>query len=150
MNKVDLPYREVDLDVLLESDVCVWGRTVWESGRVMQCETTPDGQIVLGRVSSFEEEVYRLTVRFRRTRNGLQVQGRCSCETGQNCKHVYALLLTALKGGPQGGGGGDQKRQKERPLPTQSLAKDQGQDAVKPLRVPLEVWKRKGAEPPTL
>ncbi|MBA4094534.1 MAG: helicase, partial [Candidatus Accumulibacter sp.] len=62
--------------------------TYWEDGKL------------IGEVEGSGGERYRQTIRFMSDRGELGIRGSCSCPVSYNCKHVVAVLLTALAATP--------------------------------------------------
>ncbi|WP_296943182.1 DEAD/DEAH box helicase [uncultured Massilia sp.] len=54
------------------------------------------GDKLLAEVGGSGGAVYQQSIRRRDGRGGVRIEGRCSCPVAANCKHVVAVLLTAI------------------------------------------------------
>jgi superfamily II DNA or RNA helicase len=94
--------EEASVRRLVGSATMARGRSYAASGAVRRAEWSPDGARVTGEVQGASAIPYRVSADI--TRSGEEVidlDARCTCPVGYNCKHAVALLLA---GGPRRGG----------------------------------------------
>nr|WP_199701831.1 SNF2-related protein [Jiangella rhizosphaerae] len=87
----------------MDPSTFVRGLMYAQSGAAIEVEWEPSQGVIKGRVVGSARQPYS-TVAFVRPngpRNYVFVEGRCNCPVGFDCKHVVALVMTALSdGGP--------------------------------------------------
>ncbi|TDD97248.1 DEAD/DEAH box helicase [Jiangella asiatica] len=90
---------EAGLLNVVDPQTYVRGLVYAQQGAVSDIEWSPDGQILTGLVEGSGSNEYTTLVVLARAGRGQSrfVEGRCSCPVGFDCKHVVALLLTALE-----------------------------------------------------
>ncbi|HIJ61659.1 MAG TPA: DEAD/DEAH box helicase [Rhodospirillaceae bacterium] len=77
------------------------GKRYHAQGRARVTRISPDGSHVEGEVRGGNPLPYQVSAGIRRLGTGrLAIGGECSCPVGFDCKHVAALLLQVLEGGP--------------------------------------------------
>ncbi|TDD66350.1 helicase [Jiangella aurantiaca] len=88
---------------VVDPSTFVRGLMYAQSGAAIEVEWEPSDGIITGRVVGSARQPYS-TLAFVRPagpRNYVFVEGRCNCPVGFDCKHVVALVMTALSdGGP--------------------------------------------------
>lgn len=97
----------VELAALVGMGPFTRGRAYAREGRVHLLHHDPETGEVMGLCQGSGTHTYATTLEYEYSPAGVltAVEGECSCPVGYNCKHVVALLLTAL-GSPSAGGAG--------------------------------------------
>ncbi|MEL7449160.1 MAG: DEAD/DEAH box helicase [Pseudomonadota bacterium] len=79
------------LESLFPSAFVERGRSYFADRRVLAFDATSDGSAISSRVAGTGDAVYECFIQVAQR----DVQGRCTCPVGYNCKHVVATLLYA-------------------------------------------------------
>src|SRR6185295_14692571 len=86
-----------DLERNLPSLYLARGRQYASRGTVTALRYLPEQNRYTARVAGAAANLYRVDVSLHAGSKGTQIFGSCSCPMGVNCKHVAAVLYTALE-----------------------------------------------------
>ena len=66
--------------------------------RALVTDMVDDGTLIQGRIQGTQRRPYTVTIELGiGPDNSVRIDGSCSCPVGFNCKHVAALLRTAVE-----------------------------------------------------
>jgi len=118
----------VDLQRNLPSHYLARGRQYADQGRVTGLRHIPEQNRYIARVTGTASNPYRVDVALHRGSRGTDIFGACSCPMGVNCKHVAAVLYSAL----------DEAGLEEAPAP--QIDRSPPEPAQPALPIELEGW----------
>ncbi|MBU2113833.1 MAG: DEAD/DEAH box helicase [Gammaproteobacteria bacterium] len=87
------PLSQQQLELWFDSVTFHRAQAYLQAGKVVKLEYNSDLSDISAQVWGAAFTPYRQFIQLKQTDNGWQLQNRCTCPVGANCKHVLAVLL---------------------------------------------------------
>ncbi len=91
------PFSFTDIAPAFEHGTFQRGQRLHAEHHVVDLDKNLDGTVIVGRVRGSEPKPYTQLITIRQGAAGTTIDGACSCPVRNNCKHVVAVLIEALR-----------------------------------------------------